>query len=191
MGTILDPATSSIALEAHNAIRRTGTDLQNEEANIGTVRSRTYSDGNTQAEHEATGAPQSHDTSSMEGLVVTEAGRRDLSRDYYRFEWFWILIGMIFLMVSEIIISILARLRDIVILWRSVLFSVAVGLASLFLYTGVFVLLGEYHEAMERAVEKYARLDPGLQKLCLRFCAYAFLCGVLGIIAYIFSLFFF
>ncbi len=148
------------------------------------MRSRTQSDGNTQAEHEATRAPQPHDTSSMENLVVTEAGRRDLSRDYYRFEWFRILIGMTIVMVSEIIIGVLVRFGDIVTLWIPILNSVAFGLASLFIYTGVFVLLGVYHEAMKRAVDKYARLSPGLQRTCLRFCAYAFPCGVVVAIAF-------
>ncbi len=188
--TTTNSSASSIAPETHNAIRRTGTDLQHEEANMGTMRSRTYSDGNTQAEHEATGAPQPHDTSSMENLVVTEAGRRDLSRDYYRFEWFRILIGMMIVLVSETIIAVLATLGDIVTSWFPILKSVAFGIASLFLYTGAFVLLGEYHKAMKRAVNKYARLSPGLQRTCLRFCAYAFPCGIVVFIGFQYVLFF-
>ena len=130
---------------------------------MGTVRSRTYSDDNTQVENEATGASQPNDTSSIENLVVTEAGHRDLSRDYYRFKWFWTLIGMILLMVSKIILLVLGRLWAIVILWKSILVSVTAGLVSSVFFAGVFVLLGEYHEAMTRAVAKYVRLRPGLQ----------------------------
>ena len=185
--TTPNPSASSIALETHNAIRRTGTDLQNEEADMGTVRTRTNSKDNTQAEDEAARSPQPQDPPSLENLVVTEARRHLLSRDYYRFEWFRILIGMIILLVSEIIISVLVRLGDIVTLWQSVFNSVAIGLASLFLYTGFFVLLGEHHEAMKRAVEKYARLSPRLQRTCLRFCAYAFSCSVIAAVAYISS----
>ena len=182
MGMTSAPATPSIALRSQNTIRRTGTDLSNEETTTDIVRPRIH----PQAENESVRDSLPQDTSSAESLVVSEDTRLISSRDYYQFEWFWVLIGMIFLMVSEIIIIGLVLFANVVVLWAPILMSVAIGLISSLLYTGIFVILLEYHEAMEKFLDKYACLGPGLQHLCLRVCAYVYACGVIVAIAFVF-----
>ena len=86
------------------------------------------------------------------------------------------------LMVSEVIILVLALYGNVVLLWQSVLTSIAIGLFSLLLYTGIFVVLTEYHEAVENFFNKYARIRPGLQHLCFRLCAYIYSLGVVAVL---------
>ena len=181
-----DLPTPSIPLEPHSAIRRTGTDLQNEEISIDTARSRTLSDDRTHSEHELESGEVSlpHDASSSEHSAVLEDGGQDLSRDYYQFEWFRILIGMMLLMVYEVIIFGLVAFENVVLLWPGILSSIAIGLLSLLLYIGIFVLLMEYHEAARNFLNRYARLRPGLQHSCLRLCAYVYALAVIAALAW-------
>ena len=183
--TTLALAGPFIALESHIAIRRTGTDLENEETNIGAVRSRTISDNIMQSETEAARISHPHDTSSVETSVQSNNSGPNLSLDYYQFEWFRILIGMVLLMVSEDILLALvavALTTNVVTLWLSFLISVAVGLFSLLLYVSIFVVLMEYHEAIEKFLDKHAHLWPRLQHTCLRASAYIYACGVIAVI---------
>lgn len=92
---------------------------------------------------------------------------------------------MVLLMVSEIIISILVTFADIVELWPFFLSSLAIGLCSSLLYTGIFVFLTHYNEAIEKSLDRYARVRPWLQRICLRICAYAYACGVLAAVGYL------
>lgn len=187
------PTTSAlagppIALKAHIGIRRTGTDLQNEEINIGAVGSRTVSDNNTQSETEAARVSHPHDTSSTENADQSKDGGPNLSLHYYQFEWFRILIGMVLLMVSDVITHALVTVTftaNVVGLWLNVLISVAVGLFLLLLYTSIFVVLMEYHEAIERFLDKHAHLRPRLQHTFLRGCAYIYACGIIVVIAFV------
>ena len=172
-------ATPSIALRFQDTIRRTGTDLNNEETIIGIVRPRTH----PQAENESVRDSLPQDTSSAESLVVSEDTRLISSRDYYQFEWFLLLIGMVFTMVSQIIVFGLVLLGNVVGLWISFLTSIAVGLISSLFYTGIFVILLEYHGAMEKFLDKHACLGPGLQQKYLRFCAYMYAFGATTAIA--------
>ena len=181
-------AGPSTALESLIAIRRTGTDLQNEETNIGTVHSRTISDNSTQSETEAARMSHPHDTSSVETLVQSNDSSPNLSLHYYQFEWFRILIGMVLLMVSEVIVFalvVVATTTSVIGLWRKFLISVAVGLFSSLLYVSIFIVLVEYHEAIEEFLDKHAHLWPGLQHTCLRASAYIYACGVIAVICYI------
>ena len=173
-------ATPSIALETHSAIRRTGTDLHNEEISIGTARSRIHSDDQTRSDHQDEGGDVSMPLS--EHLVVSEDRGQDPPHDYYQFEWFRILVGMVLAMVSEVIIFVLVDFGNIVLFWFQILTSIAMGIGLLLLYTGIFVLLMEYHEAVENCFNRYARLRPGLQHACLRLCAYIYALGVIAVL---------
>ena len=181
------PTAPSVFLQIHNTVHRTGTDLQNEEVNMGIVRSRAPND-TTQAENEAAGIVQPQNASSAHNPGVTEDRGPELTLDYYHFEWFRILIGMILVMVSQIIVSVLTLLGDILVLLQPVLTSIGIGLVSSVLYTGFFVVLMEYHEAVGKAVHKYTRLHPRSQQKCLRFCAYAYPCSVVVGLALVFYL---
>ena len=179
-----DLPTPSIALEPHGAIRRTGTDLQNEETSIGTACSRTLSDNQThfESEHEPGESCLPHNTPSSQHSAVLRDRGQDLPHDYYQFEWFRILIGMVLLMVSQLIIATLSTLHNILRLWEY-LTMFAIGLLWLLLYTAFFVVLMEYHGAVESFLSRYARLRPGLQHFCLRLCAYVYLYSVLAVIS--------
>ena len=182
-------ATPFIALETHSAIRRTGTDLRNEEISIGTAHSRIYSDEQTHSDyqHEYGDVSVPHNTTSYEHSAVFEDRGQDPPHDYYQFEWFRLLIGMVLAMVSGVIIFVLILVvygaTMIVIFWKMILISVAIGVSSLLLYTGIFVLLMEYNEAIENCLNRYARLRPALQHACLRLCAYIYALGVIAVLS--------
>ena len=178
-------ATPSTAPETHSAIHRTVTDLQNEEIAMDTIRSSASSDGSTQSENDATRVDQPHGTASNEGLVEIKDSGHSAIRNYYHFEWFRILVSMIFIIISEVIIYGLSTYSNIVSLWQIFLGMAAMGLVASILYTGLFVILMEYNVVMENFVQTYARLQPGLQHICLRVCAYLYACGVIGGIAYL------
>ena len=171
---------SPIALETDCNIRRTGTDLQNEEENVGTARSRLHPGSHLQI---ASGDEEETSQSALaeNAIPIIDSGL-DLSRNYYNFEWFWILLGMMVLNVSAIIsleIFVLARLSSSIIgFWLPLVISISIDIVSFTLYTGLFVVLKEYHEVIEKAVIKYARLPRGLQSFCLRICAYVYAVGV-------------
>ena len=185
-------AAASLPQRTQNAIRRTGTDLQNEESSMGTVRPGTHSDDSTQSEHgqETREASQSHNTAPVENLAVVEDRRPGLSPDYYRFEWFRILIGMMLLMVSTVIIRVLVTFEDILWLWPLILISLAFILGSSLFYTHIFVILMEYHGPIGRYLNRHAHLRPRLQSNCLRICTYTYACGVLAAFAYLIFNFF-
>lgn len=185
-------ATPSVSLETTIAIRRTGTELQDEEESVGTIHSRTCSDDRTHSEHQHDSGEvsQPHNTPTTEDLTLSKDRGQKLSSDYYQFEWFWILIGMVLLMVSETIMFIFVVYWDavgpaIILVWPAVLISVAIGLCSSLLYTGIFVVLTEHHEAIEKCLDRYARVRPWLQRTCLRVCTYAYACGVLAAVGYL------
>ena len=174
--------THPIALENQGAIRRTGTDLHNDEINIGNVHSRTPLDDNRQFGDDASGTSQSDDAALADMSVVTRDKPSTTPHDYYQFEWFWILIGMVLVMVSALIIDGLIFYQNIVS--PIVAIRVALGLLSLLIYTSTFVILTEYHEPMERFLDKYARIGPGLQQGCLRFCTFLYALGLIGVTIY-------
>ena len=181
-----DLPTPSIALEPHSAIRRTGTDLQNEEISIGTARSRTRSDNQThsESEHEPGERFLPHNTPSSQHSAVLKDRGQDLSHYYYQFEWFRILNGMVLLTVSEVTIITLTTFQNIARLWGFIFTSLAIGLLSLLLFTAFFVVLMEYHGAVENFFSRYARLRPGLQQFCLRLCAYVYVLSVLAVLGW-------
>ena len=170
-------ATTSITLVAHNTVRRTGTDLQAEEMNIGTVRSRTNPNCSAQAEVEAAGAPQ---PSSAEAFVTTHGLEHPPTPEYIQYEWLRVLIAMILLLITETILMILIRLEDMVVLWRQICISVAIALVSTILYTGAFVVLKQYHGVIGKTIRKYIWLSLRLQRSCLRLLVYVYLCGIIG-----------
>ncbi len=178
-------ATPSTAPETHSAIHRTVTDLQNEEIAMDTIRSSASSDGSNQSENEATRVDQPHVTTSNKDSVEIKDSGHSTIRNYYQFEWFRILVSMILIIISEVIIYGLSTSSNIVLLWQIFLGMAAMGLVSSILYTGLFVILMEYNVVMENFVQNYARLQPGLQHICLRVCAYLYACGVIGGIAYL------
>ena len=180
-----DIASTSIALGPHSSIVRTGTDLQNEETSIGTARSRIRSDDQilSECQHEHGDVSMPHSASSSEHSAIFKNQNQGSLHDYYQFEWFRILVGMVLLMVSEVILFGLITLGNIVSLWLEILASIAIGLLSLLLYAGFFVVLTEYHEAVGNFLNRYARLRPGLQHACLRLCAYIYALGVIAAIA--------
>ena len=163
------------ALERNDVIRRTGTDLQNEEDNVGSARFRLSSIDHTQMENEVAETSQPLDTSSTANAV--SGTNLKFPRDYYQFEWFWILIVMMVLINSAVIIHAIVLLEyngSVLWVWESGLVSVSIGLGSSTIYAGTFVVLMEYHGVIEKAGTKYARLPLSFQNTCLRVCAYVY-----------------
>lgn len=173
-------------MRSHGAIYRTEADLQNEEVSIGIARSRTCSDNHThsESEHDPREVSLPHNASSSQHSTVLEDLGPDLPRNYYELEWFRILIGLILLMVSEVVVLALVERGDVLGFWDYNVTFVAIGLSSLLLYTGTFVLLTEYHEAVEDFFNKYIRIRPGLQHICLRLCAYIYALGVIAVLGW-------
>ena len=180
-------ATPSIALDTHGTIDRTETDIPSEEMTIGTDSSRTCLEDRMQPGNEATQLRQPYDTSSAQNSGEVEDRGLEFSTDYYQFEWFRILIGMVLLIVSEIIIYGLVGLEGIIEKWGDLLMPVAIGLLMSLLYIGIFIVLAEFHEAIGKLLHRYARLRPRIQHICLRFCAYCYAVGaVMGFGFYLF-----
>ena len=143
-----------------------------------------------------------HNTSLSEHTTIWQVQGQDLSRNYYQFEWFRILIGMVLLLVSEAIIYGLVLFGSstsfanheedgfygLFVTMQLFLVLIAVVLFESLLYTGTFVVLMEYHEAMSKFLYRYARLPPGVQHSCLRFCAYFYAVGaVTGLSIYLYQ----
>ena len=163
-------------------------DLQDDEIHIGTVRSMVFLSNSTQLETEAAGASHLRGLSSAENSIGSKDRGLFLSRGLYRFEWFRVLIGMVLLVVSEFIVYVLVFVRlipNVVLLWYPFLVSMAFGLFLLLLYTSIFVVLMEHHEAIEKILDKHAHLWPGLRHTCLRRFAYFYACGVIVVIAFV------
>ena len=90
------------------------------------------------------------------------------------------------LLVSEVTIFGALDFGGIIRSWLYFLVFAAIGLFISLLYTGIFVILMEYHEAMDKFLYRYARLPPGLQHNCLCFCAYFYAVG--AVMGYLFLL---
>ena len=174
----------SIAPESHNAIPRTGTGLQNDGTYIGTVHPTVLSCNTTQSETEAAGASHLRDVSSAGNSIGSKDKGLFLSRELYQFEWFRILICMLLSVVLEII-AVVLWVGSIVELWWLILGSVANVLFSSLLYVSIFVVLMEYHEAIEKFLDKHAHLWRRLQRTCLRASAYIYACGVIVVIGHL------
>ena len=168
------PEAPVAALEARNAIRRTWTDIQNEEENAGTIQTRTDPDNNRQAGIEAADGSQPHGTSSFEESFRTENQGPPLSLDYYhQSEWFSGPIWVILTITCDVTILFLFTFESIVLQGKPILSVAAIGLVSSFIYTGTFVVLAQYHEAIEKFLHTYTHLDPILQRMCLHLFTYA------------------
>ena len=87
-------------------------------------------------------------------------------------------------MVSEFVIFLLIMMGNVVLLLYLILTFIAIGLFSLMLYTGIFVVLMEYHEAVENFLNSYARFRPSSQHFCLRLCAYVYALGVIAVLGW-------
>lgn len=87
---------------------------------------------------------------------------------------------MVLGIISEVIILGLVELGNLVTLRYYILNSIAIGILLLLLYTGIFVVLTEYHETVGKFLNRYARLRPGLQHACLRLCAYIYALAVIA-----------
>ncbi|KAI9718434.1 MAG: hypothetical protein M1812_004155 [Candelaria pacifica] len=152
--------------------RRTGMDLQNEEENVESVSTRVASSTETQAAEVTL-----QDTTPLgDNLRAT----REQTLNYYQLEWFWLLIFMMFFLLSNITMF-------VIVSWAassgqySTMYAIevslkgaAIGTFFLIVYACIFVLLEEFHEPLEKAVETYARLSRQLQRRLLRVCAYAY-----------------
>ena len=179
--------TNDIALQAHNTTRRTGTTLRLEEANMCTAQREIRTHDRTQTANDTEGSSLQPNSNSPETLLATENQRIGIFRDYYQCEWFWILIGMMLLLISEIILSVISEFGSFVALFIPVLVSITIGLVSSILYIAIFVFLAEHHEVLERLIKTYTHISPRWQKSGLRLFAYIYPCGVIvgNTIAYI------
>ena len=106
-------------------------------------------------------------------------GRTDMhnptdQRDYYRFEWFRILVAFITLAIFGTGISPATVLGNIVKKFGLILKEIAGGLLTLCAYTCFFLVLSRYHNKISRLLERYLLLPPGAQKVSLRICTYLY-----------------
>lgn len=174
-------ATPPKVPETNSTIRRTGTDLQCEEDGVGTAYFRHCSSDSSQAANQVATTSHSQVTSSADISASIVSFRPDLSRDYYKFRWFLILIVMMVIMISiniAITIYLFLCTNHIIESWESVLLTTAFGLVALTIYAGMFVVLMEYHEKIEEAGTKYFGLRPRTQRTCLRVCTGVYAVGV-------------
>ena len=164
------------------AIRRTGTDLNNEETHLGVSRPRFNLASNPQARDEGGETPEPQ-VGAVSGGQTAEA--QEAARDYYQFEWFWIMVFMLLLMTSEVIIRVLLYQGNLVTSWYIIVISTPLISVLTLCSSGVFVLLGRYHHAVYSFMAKYTHLKQKPQQTLLRWTIYLFSLAALGLIIYI------
>ena len=112
--------------------------------------------------------------------------------EYYAFEWFWILIVVLFLDLSAMILLVLSNVRLSDSNFTSVLsFGIPFGMALAcnfilwFWYACFFVTLSMYHEAIGTFLERYFRITRKAQRKglsCMAFC-YVPICLAVTVLA--------
>lgn len=147
-------STRQIALEAQNNPRRTETDIQSEEEDIGSLRPRS---SQLNSPVEGHGSPPTNAVTNE--LVEQEIDLID-AFDYYRFDWYWMLMKMAVAALCMLIINFLAQSGNIVINGRAVLTVVAYILGQCFCYTATFVTLTKHHSVLERTFQTYLHVNP-------------------------------
>ena len=125
--------------------------------------------------------PNANDTSS-----AAASNPRSLFRSgtYYRLEWFWLMVSMIVVLITEMVVfeiflSVLLVVSNtaIVVLWRQMLIKCGLIIASTTFYACAFVVLTEFHAPLGNLLERYLRLDRRFQRRCLRVAACTYLFG--------------
>ena len=100
------PINQSPSPEPHNVMTRTGTDPLTEELDIRTIHSRIHLHNGTQTEGGYAENMQQYDS--------PPAVSPSISGEYYQFEWFRVLIGMIIMAASLPIAWVIAFYGNIV-----------------------------------------------------------------------------
>lgn len=185
---------SSNDLQNHIIGRRTGTDLENEELILESLPAREIGQSSVSIDVGRLIISEGPGQSLTKVLEPSGNQESETPHDYYGFEWFGILIGMIIITTSQIIISVIIQLsywlkdqsRSSVAgaeFYYMVPIQMCVfDLEMVFAYTLVFVLLTQYHQELGSFLRIYIRVPSGIQKSALRTMAYAYPCAVFAIL---------
>ena len=157
---------------------RTGTTLQNEEIEVGIDRAVHGHDGRS-AEVLFSDSPHPAHHPQTKVPAPTKNSRLPEPHDYYRFEWFRILIALILLVTSQIIISILTLSGNVVTFVVPIVSMVAVGALATFCFVITFIGLQRCQTPMEALLQRYFGLRPTLLQSTLRVFAYIYPIGVI------------
>lgn len=173
-------------LQNRTTVQRTGTDLVNEESDIGATRNRTLPRNDIRVDNEVATRDQPNESAHVENSAMPSDQHMALIPDYYRYEWFRILIGLIIVMASEIIITVLVRISpdlsislttgrvvdSVISIYQMAFFA----LEAILLYTVIFVTLRQHHRSLGAFFRNYCKLSYPVQRGSLRFLAYAYPC---------------
>ena len=131
-------------------------------------------------------------TSPHDLLLADNTGSTSHSQEVFRLEWFSVLAIMLLLSICELIISVLIMLtnprsidplrpaaQDVELIWQVAVIACSMIWCTLTVYTGFFVFLTEYHNAVGELLDRVLFLPHRVQQMSLRVVAYSY--GVLWI----------
>ena len=185
---------SSNDLQNHSIGSRTRTDLENEELGLDSLPARAIEQSSASVGVGRLIIPQDPGQSLTKVLEPSGNQRSGTPHDYYQFEWFGVLIGMIIITTGQIIVSIIIQLsywlkdqsRSSVAgaeFYYMVQIQMCVfDLEMVFAYTLAFVLLTQHHQELGSFLRTYTRIPSGIQRSALRLMAYVSPCAVFAIL---------
>ncbi|KAG8527848.1 uncharacterized protein KY384_006764 [Bacidia gigantensis] len=147
---------------SHNSIARTGTELQNEEIHMGEISSHPTSTSRPDRSNESQADMGQNNLPPFNPTDVSQQSRKkhiDSPYNYYQFEWFRILIGMILVLSIEPLLDVIIERRNGIDLAFSLATTIIGSLAASTLYAMCFVIFTEYHGVLSQFIQKYTTKD--------------------------------
>ena len=165
-----------------------GTNLSREERDVETSQSQheLLLGGSMLLSSTADTASSNADAKSYDPLLTDKTGLDSYSQEVYRLEWFSVLVVILLLYICEFVLFSLiadAHPDSSPYSFLGLIFAVvtACGLigSCVTFYTGFFVFLTEYHNAVGKFLNRFLFLPRRTQQKCLRVVAFSY--GVLWI----------
>ena len=100
--------------------------------------------------------------------------------DYYRFEWFRILVALVAWLVTDLVAQDMYFLMDktnfdVMGMWLSFLMQCAIIIVLSIAYTSFFIFLQHFHQPIGDWLERYCHVGRATQRCCLRIFAYLYI----------------
>ena len=187
-----------VEVQKHHAIARTGTTLSREEREVETspYEHELSSNGSMPppgvADTRSSNADATHDP-----LPADNTGLDPRSEEVYRLAWFSVLVITLLLLICDVIVFLLINQ----IFMSAALYTSFQGLSfqglafntamaylaicsAVILYTGTFVFLTEYHNAVGNFLKRFLFLQRDVQRMCLRVASYLYCVCCIGLVTF-------
>ena len=132
-------------------------------------------------------------TSPHHPLPADNTGSISHSEEVYRLEWFSALVVMLLLFLCELIVFLLVFQTTPGLIqtgynFQGLVLQTAMGCSMIWsgviFYTGIFVFLTEYHNAVGKFLDRFLFLRGRVQPMCLRVVAYSYCVSSLLAVAF-------